>query len=144
MRKVLITCTALFVISLIFSACDKDKDENSSTIVGKWFIKAEYDKAYLNGTLSYSDTTDDYTTSDYIEFKSDGSFASMNADPDDNSNGTYTYDGSSKMLVLSDGTYSDTTTVTTLTADKLILYSEESESFEGSNYKYSYEIHFEK
>ena len=87
-----------FVLTLIFTGCSHDDDNNSNpTIIGKWkTVKFEY---YTNGVLDETVTTveDNSTCPDYIEFKDNGTYVVINNDVNCNStadeSGTYVYNG---------------------------------------------------
>ena len=88
-----------FVLTLIFTGCSHDDDNNSNpTIIGKWkTVKFEY---YTNGVLDETVTTveDNSTCPDYIEFKDNGTYVVINNDVNCNSTvdlsgGTYVYNG---------------------------------------------------
>lgn len=87
-----------FVLTLIFTGCSNDDDNNSNpTIIGKWkTVKFEY---YTNGVLDETVTTveDNSTCPDYIEFKDNGTYVVINNDVNCNStadeSGTYVYNG---------------------------------------------------
>ena len=87
-----------FVLTLIFTGCSNDDDNNSNpTIIGKWkTVKFEY---YTNGVLDETVTTveDNSTCPDYIEFKDNGTYVVINNDANCNStadeSGTYVYNG---------------------------------------------------
>jgi hypothetical protein len=87
-----------FVLTLIFTGCSNDDDNNSNpTIIGKWkTVKFEY---YTNGVLDETVTTveDNSNCPDYIEFKDNGTYVVINNDVNCNStadeSGTYVYNG---------------------------------------------------
>jgi Lipocalin-like domain len=87
-----------FVLTLIFTGCSNDDDNNSNpTIIGKWkTVKFEY---YTNGVLDETVTTveDNSNCPDYIEFKDNGTYVVINNDENCNStadeSGTYVYNG---------------------------------------------------
>ena len=75
-----------FVLTLIFTGCSNDDDNNSNpTIIGKWkTVKFEY---YTNGVLDETVTTveDNSNCPDYIEFKDNGTYVVINNDVNCNS-----------------------------------------------------------
>ena len=87
-----------FVLTLIFTGCSNDDDNNSNpTIIGKWkTVKFEY---YTNGVLDETVTSveDNSTCPDYIEFKDNGTYVVINNDVNCNSTAdesrTYVYNG---------------------------------------------------
>jgi hypothetical protein len=116
-----------FVLTLIFTGCSNDDDNNSTTsIVGKWkTVKVEY---YTNGVLDETVTTveDNSTCPDYIEFKDNGTYVVINNDVNCNSTvdlsgGTYVYNGTTISTTLEGQT--DTFTVILLTNTDLKIDS---------------------
>lgn len=88
-----------FILTLIFTGgCSNNDDNNSNpTIVGKWkAVKFEY---YTNGVLdeTVNVVEDNTNCPDYVEFKSNGTYVSIENDANCNStadeNGTYVYNG---------------------------------------------------
>ncbi|MDF2433227.1 MAG: hypothetical protein JWP44_2858 [Mucilaginibacter sp.] len=74
----------LFGITLCFYACKKDTTVPQSTVSinGKWYLSAHHSKLYYNGVLLDSVFYHHFTTSDFIEYYSDGTgIISTNAIP---------------------------------------------------------------
>lgn len=119
-KNLLLTLT--FVLTLIFTACSNDDDNNSNpTIVGKWkTVKFEY---YTDGVLDETVTTVEENSScpDYIEFKDNGTYIVINNDVNCNStadeSGTYVYNGTT--ISTTSGGFTDIATVITLTDSDL-------------------------
>lgn len=115
-KKLLLTLT--FVLTLIFTGCNKDDDESSTqSIVGKWrTVKFEY---YTDGVLDETETTveENSTCPDYIEFKANGTYVVIDNDANCNStadeSGTYVYNGTT--ISTTSGGSTDISTVITLT-----------------------------
>jgi hypothetical protein len=95
-KNLLLVLSIVFVTTLI--GCSNDEDNNSSmTIVGKWrAVKFEY---YTDGVLdeTVNVVEDNSNCPDYVEFKSNGTYVSIENDASCNStadeNGTYVYNG---------------------------------------------------
>jgi hypothetical protein len=117
-KNLLLTLTLIVVTTLI--GCSKDDDNNSNsstTIVGKWrAVKFEY---YTDGVLdeTVNVVEDNSNCPDYVEFKSNGTYVSIENDANCNStadeNGTYVYNGTT--LSYTTGGTTDVSTVITLT-----------------------------
>ena len=122
MKKILFSILAG---GLILVGCSKDGG-GSVSITGTWNVNSIVTQTYLNGALQGNDTT----TAGSFQFADNGDFISTD-DTGDTTNGTYTYNSSSKVLtVISD---SDTTNVnvTNLTANNLHFTEDETESVGG-------------
>lgn len=117
-KNLFLSLTLVFVTTLI--GCSKDDDNNSNsspTIVGKWrSVKFEY---YTNGVLdeTVNVVEDNSSCPDYVEFKSNGTYVSIENDANCNStadeNGTYVYNGTTISTTSAGST--DISTVITLT-----------------------------
>ncbi|WP_256009533.1 lipocalin family protein [Desertivirga xinjiangensis] len=116
-------------VTVAFSSCKKDDDENNSAkIVGKWNLKKEVEKEYKNGQLIETDEYS-YEAGAYVEFKSNGT-VDWNDDGSDPEIYSYRVDGNKLTLIEDDDT--DVYTIEELTSSKLVI-SESDEYTEGND-----------
>lgn len=135
---------ALLFISLSvgLTSCKKD-DDKKGNIVGKWFLKSEVNKMYINGQQQgEADIETDFGTSDYVEFKSDGKGVySEEGDTDD-----FTYqinNDATELTIVIDGE-TEKQKISKLTDSELVLLNESSETMQGTTFKYSFESTYKK
>ena len=108
------------VFATTFLSCSKDETSTSS-IVGKW--KTEKFDYYENGQFQGTDITveDNSNCPDYVEFKTNGSYESIEKDANCASmvdeSGTYVLNGTT--LTYNSSSSSNIVTVTSLTATDL-------------------------
>lgn len=134
-KSLLLTLTLILVTTLI--GCSKDDDNNSSpTLVGKWrTVKFEY---YTNGVLDETETIveENSTCPDYIEFKTNGTYAVINNNANCNStadeSGSYVYNGTTIATTSAGST--DTSIVISLTNTDLKIDFTETSS-DGTVFK---------
>lgn len=119
-KKLLVSLT--LVLTLTFMGCSKDDGNSSnSTIVGKWkAVKFEY---YTNGVLDEEDIVveDNSSCPDYLEYKSNGTYVSIENDASCNSitdeSGSYVYNGSN--ITVNSGGLTAAYTVVSFTGNEL-------------------------
>ncbi|MEI8053167.1 MAG: hypothetical protein WCH52_05425 [Bacteroidota bacterium] len=114
---------------ILFSySCSKNETSNSSnptnpTVQGRWnFPSARYKYSVSSGGvyLDYSDSTELQPAGSYLTFNADGTVVhGDNSGPQDTTN----YTVNNNLLILSDGTYIDTLTIQSLTANTMNLYN---------------------
>ena len=144
MKKIPLIALLCLMATVAFVSCKKDKDEDSGSIIGKWYSKVAYTDVMYSGASIYKDTTT-FTDGEYIEFKSDGTATSL----DENGEVTtqpYSYNASAKTITM---TYEDepqTLTVKTLTSKEMVLTGSEQEKDEDSGLTVTanLEVHFSK
>jgi hypothetical protein len=136
---------ALLVVSLGFTGCKKDDDDDAKVIIlGKWQMTKEVWKDYNpNGSIANQGTETDV---DYaIEFKSNGSYT-VYYQGDIEETGTYSIQNDGKKLVFNNAEddIDDIHTINSLTSSQLVLYQEDSETVGGQTTKSTYELTFNK
>lgn len=138
-KKLLVTLTLGLV--LIFTGCNKDDKEVSSTssIVGKWrTVKYDY---YINGVFDETETTveENATCPDYIEFKANSTYVVIENDANCNSiadeSGTYLYNGTN-IITNSNGTTEISTVLSLTNTDLKVDFTESSGSAEYKSVGY--------
>lgn len=140
MKKYAFVFGCLFLF-LGLSSCSK-KDDNSITIEGKWAVSSEHYKVYTDNVLTV-DTT--ITASDvvYFEFLNDGTLKETDEDGSIYTY-TYSYNDNSKTLTTEEDGFTYDYHVNTLTQSELVLYSEESETYDDVTSKYTTEVTLER
>jgi hypothetical protein len=120
--KKLLLLKLTFVLTLICTGCSNDDDNNSTTsIVGKW--RTEKFDYYTDNQFDNTEITveENSTCPDYIEFKTNGNYESIDKDVDCvtsvDESGTYTFNGTT-LTNNSNGSIT-TGTVTYLTTTDL-------------------------
>ena len=117
-------------VTVAFSSCKKDDDENNSTkIIGKWNLKKEVEKEYKNNGSPVTDE-DIYEAGAYVEFKKDG-IMEWNEDGSDAEAYSYRVDGNA-LTIIDEGREPEIFTIEELTSSKLVI-SEEDEYTEGND-----------
>jgi len=128
MKKILYT---LLSIAVIFSACQKDDEENeinNSLIIGDWIVKeitsnleqGFYDGGYPNGEKIITYTNEDSDTNDDLLL----SFYEDNFTDNEGGSGSYSINGNSLELVFFDSDEPDENNeleIISLTSSELIL-----------------------
>ncbi|WP_207425164.1 lipocalin family protein [Pedobacter sp. SYSU D00535] len=106
----------LLTLTVALASCKKDEDDNATKILGKWKLKKEVEKEYLNNQLL---GTDEYTypSGAYVEFKSNGTLE-WNEDGSDPETYRYSVDGD-KLVVTEAADRQETFTIQELTSSKL-------------------------
>ena len=123
--KKTISILALVMVILFSYSCSKNETSNSSnpTVQGRWnFPSARYKYSVSSGGvyLQYYDSTELQPAGSYLTFNADGTVVQGdNSGPQDTTN----YTVNNNLLILSDGTYIDTLTIQSLTANAMNLYA---------------------
>jgi hypothetical protein len=135
------TLFLLLTVLVSFSACEKkEDDDNSVKIIGKWNLKKEVEKEYLNNTLTTTDEST-YSTGAYVEFKSNGALE-WNEDGSDPENYSYKVDGD--KLTVNDGGEPEVFTIEELSSSKLVISEEDTETINGQTLKEVYQLFLER
>lgn len=121
MKKRLILTLTLVLAATIMGCSNDDDNTSSPTIVGKWkAVKYEY---YTDGVLDEIENVveDNTNCPDYVEFKSEGTFVSIENDANCNStadeSGTYVFNGTTLTYTVSG--FTESLTVISLTTTDL-------------------------
>ena len=128
---------SLFTISALVGCNNDDDSKSTPTLVGKWkAIKFEY---YKDGVFEYTENIvdDNPTCPDYIEFKKDGSYISIENDENCNttSDEAGVYTSNETTITTTVGGYTEVTTIISLTNTDLKTDFTETSSQSGSVYK---------
>jgi hypothetical protein len=93
MKKLFLSLAVMTALCVGFASCDKDEENASASIVGKWY---EYDVEVSGG-----DCVDaDINTNNWVEFYADGTTDSYNSEDNETSKGTWSING--KILTMTD------------------------------------------
>lgn len=115
MKKVVLMLMFMIGAAVTFTSCKKDeekteKEKNLELLVsGKWY----YQSYKTNGSNNTAYTC--FTSANYWEFKSDGTFN----ETWDFGDGTYTISEDGKTLSLTTGNYTNTFTITSISNSEL-------------------------
>ena len=147
MKKILLFGLLLAVV--LMGGCQKDdnSDNAPADIVGKWYIKKMVDVEYENGVKVDESTETTFTTKDFMEFKSNGTavFSSDGGpDPADIDNFTYTRQGDKVVLTLTGSTDVTQVDIKKLTTNELVLFIDETDTYQGKTYRYTSELTLSK
>ena len=137
------TLFLLLTILISFSACEKNDDDNNSVkIIGKWNLKKEVEREYLNNTLT---STDDYTYPNgaYIEFKTNGTLE-WNEDGSDPENYSDRVDGDKLTIKEDPDRDPEVFTIEELSSSKLTISEEDTETISGQTTKEVYQLFLER
>lgn len=135
MKNAFVLCCLSFVLALI--SCSKNND-TSISIQGKWTVASEHYTVYTDNVLT-TDTT--ISNSDVVsfEFLNDGTLKETDEDGSIYTY-TYSYNDNSKTLTTEEDGFTYDYDVKSLTQSQLVLYSEESETYDNVTTKYTTEV----
>jgi len=138
--------TSFLLILLAFSSCKKDKvEENPSrTIVGKWYLKKVIETTYMDGVKKEEAPSTNFGSEDYLEFKADGS-GNISEDGDKDAFSYKILSDNQLQLIYEGETEADATiNITKLTAADLVLFIDQSETYQNVKYRYTSELTLKK
>ena len=144
MKTLIRNLSTIFFIAIVLgsSSCKKDNDTPAS-IVGKWYLKSETFRTYVNGQLEDSEETTSSSLNDYIEFKRDGTRVSSDKD-EGTQPFTYFINNERTKLTLVDDGDSYTIDIKKLSSRELVLGLEEEFTLDSELHKYVFEITYRK
>lgn len=127
----------IFVMAaLAISGCRKDdkldEDDIAKNLQGKWMIKKTYEVYYIDNVKDDEETETDYGSSDYLEFKADGTgLYSEEGDTD-----PFTYKVNGKTITIAEGpNEKHDITIKSLIGNDAVLVEEYSETYQGKVHK---------
>lgn len=123
------------------SSCKKEDNGNninSTSILGKWYLKKRVTNNFVNGVSSGENISSNFTIKDYTEFKTDG--IGLNGDDGQEYPFTYKLTNEGKNLTFTEDGDTDSYTISTITDTELILYMESVYNQDGIVNKYTEEL----
>lgn len=139
-----IRLVALLLAAVFVTSCEKDDSSSSASILGKWYFEQTVETEYEGGVQVDKEVETDFTSADYIEFKSDGKMSEYDSS---GYSGDRNYVvASGKVLISQIGSANNTTQyeIKELTATKLVLVNDETETIQGVVYRETVEVTFHR
>lgn len=121
------TLLMLLLATVTLVSCKKDNEEKQQkNILGKWYFKTVVEKEIESGVTTYEETEDDFTTADFIEFKSDGKVTSTQGGY--SFVGTYKINENSRLILIDEDGDTEEYEIKKLNSTELVLYMEDIDS----------------
>ncbi len=138
----------LFVMLLAVAAitsCEKDDSTNdSSSILGKWYIKQTVETEFEGGIEVDKETETDFNSQDYVEFTSGGRMIEKDHSGYSDERNYSIVSGKLILSEIGDPNDKEEYEIKELTASKLVLYNDETEVYQGVTYREIVEVTFQR
>jgi hypothetical protein len=137
---------SFLLIVLVISSCkkDEDKDDAPNAIVGKWFLKKMVEINYTGDEKTEEAPVTNFGTEDYLQFNTDGT--GKISEEGNTDEFTYKVLSNNKLEIIYEGDNGtdETISILKLNSNDLVLFIDQSETYQNIKYRYTVELTLRK